>query len=166
MLQKNLYVTAYKVYAVVPIIGFSILIFQYGSMVFEGLREIPDSRHNALGLFAGIGAFLAYILRDESKRKWTCIVVLNIIVALCTSSRKAMLYLVLPFIIYYLLSARLNVKFLRNIVLIFCGLIIGYYAIMNIPFLYKIMGSGVESILNSIFDDSLAMDASFSWKIT
>ena len=75
------------------------------------------------------------------------IAAINVFIVLLTMSRKALLYLTLPLLIYYVLSGRQSVKRFAKMISVPILIGIGWLLIMKIPFLYNKVGSGIEMMM-------------------
>ena len=157
----------YRCCAVFPFIRFLALVPEYGVSVLGGLKNIgQDTSYNALGSFGGLGAAICVLLILRSKKGnqiWKIFLFLNIFVCGITMSRKAILYLVIPLLIYYFLSGRNSFIKIRRIVAIIFAIALFYVAVMNVPVLYTYVGSGLESVMkffNNTGSDSSAVGRS------
>lgn len=153
---------AFRCCALFPIIRFLSLILTFGFSIFGGLRVLgQEADYNAIGFFGALGvSFCLMLVKDEPKFAsfWKLVAFFDLMVCVLSMSRKAILYLAIPIIVGYLLTGgNVAVKLKRFIVLI--GIVVaGWMAIMHIPFFYKFVGSGLESILN--FMNSSGSDSS------
>lgn len=141
--------TLYKCVAVAPIIKFVVLICNYGFSVFQGLRSI-GADHNGTGMIAGLGVTFSLVLWTKRRRsnKYMILSIINMFIVILTMSRKALLYLAFPLLIYYVLSGKQPIKRLAKIISVPILISIGYLMIMKIPFLYNKVGAGIEMMLS------------------
>ena len=141
--------TLYKCVAVAPILRFAVLMCNYGFSVFQGLRII-GADHNGTGMIAGLGVTFSLVLWTKFRRsnKYLALSIINTFIVLFTMSRKALLYLAFPLLIYYVLSGRHPIKRLAKIISVPILIGIGYLMIMKIPFLYNKVGAGIEMMLS------------------
>lgn len=139
----------YECITIAPIIKFALLMCSYGFSVFQGLRNI-GADHNGTGMVAGLGVTFAFILLNKNRRdhKYLFIAAINVFIVLLTMSRKALLYLTLPLLIYYVLSGRQSVKRFAKMISVPILIGIGWLLIMKIPFLYNKVGSGIEMMMS------------------
>ena len=135
---------------ILPSIMFVRLFIQFGTAIFDGLRNIQNGNHNSAGMYAAWGVVFGiyYIVRTQSKKiTYKFLILLNLGGCIISMSRKAILYLVLPLVIIYILMGENVLKRARNIFLLVLAAICGYLAVINIPMLYEYIGKGIESML-------------------
>ena len=139
----------YECIAIAPIIKLVLLICNYGLSVFQGLRNI-GADHNGTGMIAGLGVTFSLILLSAKRQKYKYLAIasINIFIVLITMSRKAILYFVLPLLIYYVLSGRQSIRRLVKIISVPLFIGVGWLLIMKIPFLYDKVGFGIERMIS------------------
>ena len=104
---------------------------------------------NVIGMAAALATFMGiFLLRDIRTRQSRLLVILSIavlsVIVVVTGSKKALfLLLFLPSMYYYLNSQRR----LSSLVLIGIGGMIIFYALLNHPLLYGMIGHRLESVL-------------------
>lgn len=140
------------------ILGFRIAI-EYGPLVFvNGSRGGSNGMMsaNTIGMVASISSVLCiYFLISQKKHRTLYFValILNLIITVLSSSRKALLFLIIPLIIYYILHSKNILVTLRKIfiAIIFC--IIIFVLIMKVPFLYESVGNRIETMINGFLGE-------------
>lgn len=140
-----------KTVAICPLFLFMRLFLQYGMMVFGGLRNLGTGVHNSAGMYAAIGCGFSiyYIINSKCKNiSWHIIAFLDFIIVLLSMSRKAMIYLLVPVIVCYLLTGKNISQKIKNFVVLLILILLVWFAVMNVPVLYRYIGSGLEIILN------------------
>lgn len=140
-----------KTIAVCPLFLFLRLLFKYGIDVFGGIRSLGVGEHNSTGMYAAIGCVFCiyYIISSGNKFLfWRLIAVINFFIVLLSMSRKAMVYLMIPIIICYLLTGENISQKIRGFIIIIVLIVCTWIAVINIPVLYRYIGSGLESALN------------------
>ena len=127
-------------------IEFGPLVFVNGSRGATG--ELMSA--NTIGMIAAIaGVFCVYKIKNEKTNKGLYIIacVLNIIILLLSASRKALLFLLIPIMIYYIFSSKNIINTLRKIIVSFIISIIAFGAIMKVPVLYNTIGNRIETMI-------------------
>ena len=140
-----------KSVAICPLFLFIRLFLQYGTIVFNGLRILGTGEHNSAGMYAAIGCFFSvyYILSNKCNNlKWYSIAALDFMIVLLSMSRKAMIYLLVPVILCYLFTGKNISQRIKNFIGLLILVLFVWFAVMNVPVLYRYIGSGLESVLN------------------
>ena len=90
----------------------------------------------------------------------------NLLVVILSSSRKAILCFLIPIAILYIFDNKDNiVKNAGKIVFaLFVG-IIGYYALLHVPFLYSMAGHRIESMIAGMLGTDTLVDSSTSTRL-
>lgn len=118
---------------------------------------------NTVGMCSAFGASIAlyYILKKNKTSLYITLFITNIMILILSSSRKAILCLLIPVGVLYVFN---NKNRLLNIIfkLIVLSIItIGvYYLIINIEFLYNTIGHRMESLINGLIGNGDNIDAS------
>lgn len=154
-----------------PALRLLYLIFQYGFSIFEGIRNIEGVNYNNIGMHAGLGvafSILSYLhyLKKYGKVNniyWVPII-LDSFIAMLSMSRKSLVYLILPVILYYILANKNWLKAVRNVIFVSVGLVVVYFSVMNIPVLYNYIGNGLSSLFE--FWSTKSGDASVAGRMT
>lgn len=127
------------------------VIISYGWLAFAATREIAGLMSpNAIGMRAGIAVVLgAYFLFTEQKHRilYLLSMVLNTSIVVMTGSRKAVFFIVIPLLLYYIGNQKNSLKFFKSFVL--SGILVGgvAYAMLHIPYIYEMVGSRMEMLL-------------------
>lgn len=170
--KKNQYVKlSYKLMTFLPIIALIAVIVEYGIGALTGLRELEGAQsalHNALGLRAAFAICLTIALKNTNSKKYNSflekvLIVLNLFIIALSGSRKAILYLLIPLLIYYVLKSKNPIKIIRNIILAICAVIVACILVMRIPYLYDMIGEGLQTMIAGLLGNET--DASTSARL-
>lgn len=137
-----------------PIILGTRVVLSYGLLAFADTRGVDGIMSpNAIGMRAGIAVTLgAYFFFTENKHRalYLLCLALNASIVLMSASRKAILFMLIPLLLYYIFTQKNIGKVLRNA--LFAAVLAGvtYYAIMNIPFVYDMLGYRIETMIYGI----------------
>jgi O-antigen ligase len=139
-----------NVYSLIGFLFSFMCITLYANDLFSGHRfgYSVDRNPNEIMLQLMIPAcFLFYkSLKSESiKYRYLLGAVLCVVVMLCTGSKKTILVLLFP--IVFLLFRKGKNRFLR-LFLLLTAMIIGFVSIFRLDFLYGVLGTRIESLLN------------------
>ena len=152
------------------ILGFRIAI-EYGPFIFlSGVRGGGNglASANTIGMIAAIASVLSvYELKVQNKYKvlYTTTMILNLIIMILSASRKALLYFLIPIIIYYILNSKNFLVSLKKVLISVIFLVIAFLAIMKVPFLYNSVGYRVETMINGFLGEG-DTDASTSLRLS
>lgn len=118
------------------------------AMTDENLAEIWNV--NSIGMNFALTILLGYIIANYYKNKyywiiWTVISVAMIIAIMLTGSRKAILILIIPFVVFSLYDYKKH--FFKAIILLAIAGAIVWMA-LEIPFFYDIIGKRLEDMIN------------------
>ena len=133
-----------------------------GFLIFMNGRGIGSWMNaNTVAIELAFGLFVAFYLLTEFK--WTLsnntrrllklYIPLSIIFIVLTASRKGLLIMVLPIIIYKVLSSKNSLQTMKYLILGIVVMFIAYEMIMNIAPLYNIVGYRIEGMLNFFLDN-------------
>lgn len=150
---------------------------KYGLLVFLNTRRTDEGSANMLGFYAAMAFVLSFMMYKKMKgEKQRYIFAFSgfvcIMSAMLSASRKAIIFVAVPLVIYWILGTKNPLKTIRNIIFAVVTVGIGYYVIMRIPFVYNLLGIRVESMLAGFFggatDSSTAtrlrlIEAGMSW---
>lgn len=105
---------------------------------------------NSIGMNFAITILLGYIIAKYYKNKyywiiWTVISVAMIIAIMLTGSRKAILVLIIPFVVFALYDYKKH--FFKAVILLLVAVAIVWMA-FEIPFFYDIIGRRLEDMIN------------------
>lgn len=107
---------------------------------------------NTVGTIAAVAIIFGIYYLKEVKCKYPIMyyisIILNILIVILSASRKAILYALIPILIYYIANSKNVVKVLKNVILAVSVAIIAYLAIMKIPVIYNIVGVRFETMIN------------------
>lgn len=148
-----------------PMLRFIYVMGEVGLVAFGGLRNCSYSGYNTLGMFAAVAiifAYAAFYIEKIwlSKSVFFTIVTINFSILLISTSRKALIYLIIPVIVYCLLVGKSAAKRFKITILMLFISLIAIWAFLNIEFLYDFAGKGmldlVQHFLNIGVDESAA----------
>lgn len=165
--QDNWKKVVYQAFAIGPCMRLFYLLCIYKGEIFNGLRNIGiETGYNYVGMIAGLGVIFSILgmVNDKVSKinnpSWGVLGIINIVIVILSMSRKAISYFLIPLAIYYIFSDKDTLKRLKNIFVLLILTYFGYFLILKIPFLYHLVGSGLEELLgfwkNSTGDDSAA----------
>ena len=144
----------------------------HGLFVFNDARGVGGLNANYMGMYAGIAASLCLLLWRESKRsdarkdRYPGLFIACIIVALLSFSRKALAFIALPILLYFILSGKKTSVLIRRALLILGMAGLGLLAIFNVDFLYNSVGSRIEPIFRALTTTSRIGDASVQARVS
>lgn len=126
----------------------------YGLLVFADKRGVEGVvSPNAIGMYAGIAVVLgAFFFMRENKYKniYFLSMTVNTLIVILSASRKAILFILIPLLLFYILRQKNSLKILGS-VMVSIGLIaVTYYAIMNISFVYDMVGYRIETMISGL----------------
>jgi O-antigen ligase len=82
-----------------------------------------------------------------------------------SGSRKALIFLIIPISIFYLLKEKTSTKKIKTLAILMVLLVIGWYCIFSISFLYNFVGVRIEAMLH-VFGGNNKADASTSLRLS
>ena len=127
-------------------------IFVYANGIRGGKNGLESA--NTVGTIAAVAIILGIYCLKDKKCKYPTIyyisIIANILIVILSASRKAILYALIPILIYYIANSKNVVKVLKNIILTVSIAIIAYLAIMKIPVIYNIVGVRFETMINGL----------------
>lgn len=105
---------------------------------------------NYIGINMALSSFMSFVLFKVEKKQFLKIfyivtIFLFGLITILTGSRKALFLLLFTISMYILLNSTKN-KFSKLIIILLSGLTT-LYLVMNIPFLYNVLGSRIDSLL-------------------
>lgn len=152
-----------KIITVLKTIFFSSLILglrvalKYGIFVFaSGLRGGMDGvvSANTLGLTSAVAIVFGYYLIQEKKYEYIMPyilgMVINVIILILSASRKAIIFVIMPMAIYYVVKEKNLLKKMNKVIFVLLGIFILFLFIMNNEYLYSIIGIRIETMMNGI----------------
>lgn len=132
---------------------------EYGPFVFlDGARGGGNGMisANTIGMIAAISSVLSiYELKVQSRHRilYVIMFILNLSIMILSASRKALLYFLIPIIIYYILNSKNILSTLKKVIVSIIFVILAFFAIMKIPFLYNSVGYRVETMINGFLGE-------------
>lgn len=134
-----------------PIILEIRVVASYGLLVFADARSVDGIMSpNSIGMYAAIAVVLgSFFLVTEKKHRiiYALCIALNGVIVILSASRKAILFMLIPLLLYYVFSQKNSLKLLRNAMIAVLLAGITYYGIMNIPFVYDMVGYRIETMI-------------------
>lgn len=126
---------------------------RFGALVFLTARYTAEGSANTLGFYAAMSFIMSLILVARSKKGsnkhylYLATAVACLCITLLSGSRKAIVYIVVPIVVYWILRSKNPIKTFKNTIIAIAMVILTYYAIMHIPFMYNMLGRRVESMI-------------------
>lgn len=123
-----------------------------GLMAFSGSRGTGSFSANTVGMTAAFGACFAGFCcfeREALPRSLSSsIMVIDLSIVVLSASRKAIMMVLFAAAVYVLLKSRGNgMKMLARLVVALLVVLTGYFLVMNVPFLYDMVGYRMESMV-------------------
>lgn len=132
------------------ILGMRVVV-SYGLLAFADVRSVDGIMSpNSIGMRAAIAVVLGafFVVIDKKHRiLYLLCIALNAAIVILSASRKAILFMLIPLLLYCVLSQRNSLKFLRNAMFAVLLVWMTYYGMMNIPFIYDIVGNRIETMI-------------------
>lgn len=143
-----------------------VALFYLTNVVLFGTRDhenrlLIGNNANYSGLIAvGMMSFFLYsVIKNKCQNKLYLIIAISLmVIGLLSGSRKAVLSIVVYFVLYYLFfePSKNYIKTLGRVIAIFGALFISYVFIMNNNMLYNTIGNRVESLFGFLFREEAA----------
>lgn len=134
-----------------PIILEIRVVASHGLLVFAEARSVEGIMSpNSIGMYAAIAVVLGtFFLVTEKKYRivYALCIALNGAIVILSASRKAIFFMLIPLLLYYVFSQKKSLNLLRNAMMAALLACITYYGIMNIPFVYDMVGYRIETMI-------------------
>ena len=132
---------------------------RYGILVFLTSRRTDEGSANTLAFYASMSFIFCIILqRAYYKRSIQYLYIIAaavcLLVTVLCGSRKSVVFIFVPLVVYLILSSRNPIKTFRNILIAAASAVGLYFALLKVPFIYRILGSRVESMINGFMGNS------------
>lgn len=143
---------------------------EYGPFVFaSGGRGGGNGMMsaNTIGMVASIASVLCvYCFKNQEKYRilYMIALIMNLIIMILSGSRKAILFFLIPIIIYYILNSKNILATIRKIIISVVICISAFMMLMKIPFLYDNVGYRVETMINGFLGEGES-DASTNMRL-
>lgn len=134
-----------------------------GLFAFSNTRIAGGVSGNTIGLCAAFGTCMAayFIIQKEKKNLYLIFFLIDFIIVILSSSRKALLCVFIPLLFVYILNHKDNiVKNLYKVIIACVVIVLGYVAIIKVPILYETVGHRIQSMIAMLLGDTSAADAS------
>lgn len=140
-----------------------------GIFAFSTQRKAGNINGNTVGVCAAFAiCFAVYFIMQGQRKQWFYTMGLaNLLIVILSSSRKAIFCFLIPLALLYIFNNKDNiVKNIGKIAIVLCIGILGYYFLVNIPFLYSMAGHRIESMISGLFGtDTTVVDSSTSTRL-
>ena len=138
--------------AVAPILLMFNVALADGLMAFSVSRSTENFSANTVGMTAAFGVCLAGFCLFErkilSRSVSFSIMAIDLAIVVLSASRKAILMVLLAVSVYIILKSRGNgMKVLARLMIAVLIVLVGYFLVMNVPFLYNMVGYRIESMI-------------------
>jgi len=161
--QKEKIEVVLKTCVIAPILLEMRVIISGGLFAFLTSRSFGSISGNTVGLCASFGSCIAvyFWITKRNRELWAFLYIVNLIIVLLSSSRKALLCAFLPLGIVYILNNKDNIVIKgTKVVFVVIAIIIGYMALIKIPFLYSTVGNRIESMFALLLGNTSSADGS------
>lgn len=130
-----------------------------------GARSTGSISANTVGMFSSFAAFIAYGLYREGEKKQKVYLVfctMDVCFALLSASRKALMVMCLVVLLLVLFGKSKIALFgkLGKLSVALMAVLIVAFLVMNVPFLYELIGVRMEGMINGFFGMGAQVDAS------
>jgi O-antigen ligase len=136
-----------------------------GFLVFLNSRAADNISANTIGFYCAFSCVIAwYFFKIEKRILYQVCGFLSLIFTILSGSRKALLFMIIPIAVMIILKSKNPLKILKNISIVCFGIFIIFFLIMNVEFLYSMVGNRIESAIAGILGYG-ATDASTSTRL-
>lgn len=138
----------------------TVVFLSLGTLAEGRLAKGTEMNSNALSMFCVYGLILTLYLRrigNVSKYAFWFRMILYAAIVLLTGSRKGLIMIFVAFIVISLVQGRK--KLVRNALVWAFAATVCYWAIMNIPVLYNIVGIRVENLIELLTEGKTSEDS-------
>lgn len=154
-----------KCLMIAPLFLEFIVLVSAGPFAYFHSRIAAGISGNTLGMCAAFAASICslYIRNSKTKFYYSLLFLINILIMILSSSRKAIICCAIPIFILYIFNKSKRSNILKVLVRIAVTILIAiliYAALMNISFLYDTVGNRIQSMLLGFFGDTGSIDAS------
>lgn len=131
---------------------FIMVVFGPSALIEVRTLEIKTDagNNNIIGMSSAYAVILSWYLGEPQRRKkplMLAVYAFLLLIVLLTGSKKALLILFLAVALMYFLTHRNK---LTVVLVIATALAVGYFLLLNVPFLYSLIGNRIESMVNGI----------------
>lgn len=124
---------------------------QNGFLVFMNSREVGNISANAIGFYCAFACVIGlYFSKYEKSLIYKICILLSIAFTILSGSRKAILYILIPIAVNIALESKNPLKILRNIFIACIIVCVSFFLVMNVNFLYIMVGNRIESAIIGI----------------
>lgn len=139
-----------------------------GVFAYFSHRTVGSINSNALGLFASIALYFAFLFWREKKQIcWILFMALNLAAALLSASRKALMVVCLVAILITLFDSKTKTAFgkLSKLLIVVAIILFALFLVMNVPFLYELIGVRMQGMMSGLLGSGNDVDASTSTRM-
>ena len=167
--KDRLHLVMYSVIAGTIVLGARVFISN-GLLAYSSVRTIDGFNANYLGMYAAIAANFALYYAINKKKNVRILFIISfilcVLITILSFSRKALIFLFLPMIIYYIFKEHsLKISAIKILIVVILGLV-ALFAIMNIEYLYETIGWRIEVVINGMFNTGGEIDDSVSARMS
>lgn len=140
---------------------------QYGFLYFLTARFTETTSANTLGYYCAFACVICfYFIGSQSGHRavyWS-LIFLNIVFITLSASRKAIIFLIIPVAIMWIAKSKNPLVVIRNVAISILAVLLMLVLLLNVDFLYTMIGYRVEGMLNAFLGTGV-VDASTNTRI-
>ena len=153
IIEKKIYVKLFKCIIVGTLLKCTYIFTKNGPFVFLNSRKSDEASANIIGIYSAISFTLNYYLNKRSNKEnkrmvYIFLSVVFIIFTILSASRKAIIFIIPPFIIYNIVKSKNVGKTIINILLVLILLSSVIWVVFNVPVVYELVGNRIESMIS------------------
>lgn len=140
---------------------------QYGFLYFLTTRFTETTSANTLGYYCAFACVICfYFLESQSYHRgvYGGLIFLNVVFLTLSASRKAIMFLIIPVAIMWIAKSKNPLVVIKNIFMAALAVLIILALLLNVDFLYTMMGYRVEGMINAFLGTGV-VDASTNTRI-
>ena len=134
-----------------------------GFLAFLSSRSVDTISANTVGMFSAFAVFMAFAFyREKRSFCWMYLALINACIALLSASRKAMMVLALVALLVVIFDSESRNPFGKatKVAVALAFLCLAVILVMNVPFLYELIGVRIEGMINGFFGVGTNVDSS------
>ena len=135
---------------------------QYGFLYFLTARFTETTSANTLGYYCAFACVICFYFigsQNYHRTVYWSLIFLNIVFIILSASRKAIIFLIIPVAIMWIAKSKNPVVVIRNIAVVIFAVLLMLALLLNVDFLYTMIGYRVEGMLNAFLGTGV-VDAS------